>query len=397
MMKKKLLFVMPDLNAGGGEKSLVNLLFQIDYERYHVDLFLFSKTGTFLQSLPEEVNVLDIPTNHLLFTSQLKNSIWSFIRHGKWNLAYSRLMFSTQLRLIPNKAISEQHTWKYISKSFDTLAGEYDTAIGYLEKSSIYFAVDKVKAKKKIGWIHTNYADSGMKVQYDDPYFKQLNHLVTVSEECARSLKEHFIDLNQRIKVIYNIVSPQIINRMSNLHMEESALFNNDYTNVITIARLSHEKGIDMAIQSCSLLVKKGYKVKWYVLGEGNERDNLEKLIKDNQLQQHFKLLGVKENPYPYIKQADIYVQPSRYEGKSIAIDEAKILHKPIVVTNFETAKDQINDGTNGLIVGFKAEEIASGIEKLMKNMALTNKMVRNLSNEKLGTEEEIGKLYEIL
>lgn len=396
-MKKNLLFVMPSLSAGGGQKSLVNLLSQIDYKLYNVDLFLFSKTGVFLNSIPKEVNILHFPKKYEVFTSKLTNSIVSFLKSGQATLAYSRFMFFIKNRIINNSTISEQYTWKYLSNSFEVLEKEYDAAIGYLEKSPVYFVVDKVRAKKKIGWIHTNYSSSGMDCHFDYSYFEQLDNIVTVSDECAKSLENSFLHLKHKVRVVYNIVSPKIINNLSNSGVLEGFICDNNYTNIITVARLSHEKGIDIAIKSCRLLVNKGYKVRWYVLGEGKEKRTLENLIERNGLKENFKLLGLKENPYPFIKKADIYVQPSRYEGKSIAIDEAKILNKSIVVTNFSTAKDQIENEVNGLIVDMKPEAIVTGIEKLIKDTKLKHSLVSNLSKENLGTEEEIYKLYKIL
>lgn len=396
-MKKNLLFVMPSLTAGGGEKSLVNLLTQIDYKAYNVDLFLFSQTGVFMNSLPKEVNILGFPNKYHIYTKSLKKSLEEFLAKGQLTLAYSRFMFTMMNRVIRNTDYSEQVTWKYQRKSLDTLDKAYDAAIGFLEKSSIYFVVDKVKAKKKIGWIHTNYSDSGMNQHYDDPYFKQLDHIITVSEECAKSLHDHFDHLNNKVKVIYNIVSPKTIHHLSSKDIDDGTVFDPQYTNIVTLARLSHEKGIDMAVEACKLLVSKGHNVRWYVLGDGQDREALEASIDQHQLTPYFELLGVKENPYPYIKKADIYVQPSRYEGKSIAIDEAKILQKPIVVTSFETAKDQIQHGVNGVIVELSPEGLAQGIEKLMEDIPLKRRVVSNLAIEKLGTEGEIRKLYEIL
>ena len=396
-MKKNLLFVMPSLSAGGGEKSLVNLLSQIDYKEYNVDLFLFNKTGIFLNSIPPKVKILELTNNYKDFTTNLKNSLTNFIKDGKWNLAYCRAMFTIKNRLIKDVALKEQYTWKYKSKSMDNLEKSYDLAIGYLEKSSIYFIVEKVNAKKKIGWIHTNYSSSGMDPQFDEQYFKHLDQIITVSEECANSLKSQFPQFNKNISIIYNIISPQVINNLSKMEIQEKFARDNDCITILTVARLSYEKGLDIAVKSCKLLVNKGYKLKWYVLGDGNERENLEKLIESQNLQGNFKLLGVRENPYPYLRAADIYVQPSRYEGKSIAIDEAKVLSKPIIVTNFETAKDQIINEINGLIVGISEHEVATGIEKMVNNKDLINKFIKNLNQERIGNEEEIYKLYDIV
>ncbi|WP_368657365.1 glycosyltransferase [Metabacillus halosaccharovorans] len=396
MKKKNLLFVMPSLSAGGGEKSLVNLLSQINFDQYNVDLFLFSKKGEFLTLLPREVRVIEPTRNHLIFTTSLKKSVGIFLKNRQYYLAYSRFMFTIKNRMIKNSAISEQYTWKYHGASFDILKKEYDVAIGFLEKSSIYFVVDKVKSKKKIGWIHTNYSNSGMDYKYDSPYFKQLDNIVAVSQECANSLKAQFPHLSNKIKVIFNIVSPEIIRTLSNEEIQDNCLSEKNYISIVTVARLSEEKGIDQAIKSCKILISKGYEIRWYVIGEGNERERLEQIINNNDLNNHFKLLGIKENPYPFINRADIYVQPSRYEGKSIAIDEAKILGKPIIVTNFKTAKDQIANGVNGLIVDMSEEGLSLGVEKLIKEEELKDNLIRNLAKEKLGTEEEIKKVYEM-
>ncbi|KPL57777.1 glycosyltransferase [Rossellomorea vietnamensis] len=396
-MKKNLLFVIPSLEVGGGEKSLVNLLAQIDYDLYNVDLFLFNHSGLFLKLVPQSVRILGMQNNYHVFTQSLIKSICSFILKGKVNMAFNRLMFSTKNRILKNKAISEQYSWRNLSSSLNGLEKQYDLAIGYLEKSSIYFVVDKVIAKKKVGWIHTNYSSSGMDSNFDYSFFKKLDTIVTVSEECRKSIEENFKELEKKIRVIKNIVSPNVIKTLSNekIYIEDET--KNKSINIITVARLSYEKGLDLAISACEKLIINGYKVQWMVLGEGKERSKLEELIKAKGLTKNFKLMGNKENPYPFIKNSDIYVQPSRYEGKSIALDEAKILNKPIVTTNFETAVDQILHEVNGLLVDISEQGLFSGVERLLNNKQLRDKFIFNLSKEKLGTEEEISKLYELL
>ncbi|MCQ6275292.1 glycosyltransferase [Bacillus sp. V3B] len=396
-MKKNLLFVIPSLAAGGGEKSLINLLSQVDYNSYNVDLLLFHKSGVFLNVLPKQVNIVEPLGDYQTFKYSLNRSVRKFIRSRKIQLAYVRLTFALKNRIIKDTSKAEQYTWKYQSESMDILEKEYDTAIGYLEKSSIYFVVDKVKSKRKIGWIHTNYTNSGMDHHFDQPYFNQLDQIVTVSEECAKSLKENFRGIGNKVKVIYNIVSPTLIHKLSDSSIKDSFCTEQNEIILMTIARLSHEKGLDIAIRSCEQLVDKGYNIKWHVIGEGNERNKLEEMIKKRELEDHFKLLGLRENPYPYLKKADIYIQPSRYEGKSIAIDEAKILHKPIIVTNYETAKDQITNEINGLIVDMNEQGLSEGIERLIQNQDFKHSFINNLSNEQLGTENEINKLYEII
>ncbi|MEI2310425.1 glycosyltransferase [Bacillus nitratireducens] len=389
-MKKDVLFVINNLNCGGAEKSLISLLNTMDYSRYNVDLFLFKHEGLFLNKIPKQVNVLEEPLEYQLFDMPIKAAIMKCLRQGRLDIALSRVCAGYIFKSEKNKARCEQRVWRYLSKSLQNISKKYDVAIGYLEKNPVYFCIDKVNANKKIGFIHTDYDKLGMDPNIDRGYFRSLDHIVTVSEECANVLKQRFSIYNDKIGVIHNIVSPSTINKMS----QEKVDLERKGVKLVSVGRLSHEKGFDLAIEACKNLVGDGYEIKWYIIGEGEGRGKLEKMIEENHLQDHFLLLGLKENPYPYIREADIYVQPSRFEGKSIAIDEAKILHKPIVVTNFSTAKDQIKNEENGLIIDMDAHSLSEGIKKLIHNEELRNKLIKNLSDEELGTESEIKKLY---
>ncbi len=389
-MKKDVLFVINNLNCGGAEKSLISLLNTMDYSRYNVDLFLFKHEGLFLNKIPKQVNVLEEPSEYQLFDMPIKAAVMKCLRQGRLDIALSRVCAGYIFKSEKNKARCEQRVWRYLSKSLQNISKKYDVAIGYLEKNPVYFCIDKVNANKKIGFIHTDYDKLGMDPSIDMGYFRSLDHIVTVSEECANVLKQRFSIYNDKIGVIHNIVSPSTINKMS----QEKVDLERKGVKLVSVGRLSHEKGFDLAIEACKNLVGDGYEIKWYIIGEGEGRGKLEKMIEENQLQDHFLLLGLKENPYPYIREADIYVQPSRFEGKSIAIDEAKILHKPIVLTNFSTAKDQIKNEENGLIIDMDAHSLSEGIKKLIHNEELRNKLIKNLSDEELGTESEIKKLY---
>ncbi|MGG0461916.1 glycosyltransferase [Priestia aryabhattai] len=391
-MKKNILFVMNNLNCGGAEKALISLLETIDYSRFNVDLFLFKHEGLFLSKVPQQVNLLAEPFGYDYFDMAAKEAVKSCIKQGRFDIAWSRVRAGFIFQNEKNRVRCEQRIWKHLSYSLKRINKRYDVAIGYLEKTPIYFCVDKVNAKKKIGFIHNDYDKLGMDPDIDQKYFDKLDNIVTVSEECASVLKQRFPVYKDKVEVMYNIVSPKVINKMSLNHL------NIKYhgVNLVSLGRLHHQKGFELAIEACKNLIDSGYKIKWHVIGEGEERTKLEKLIKANSLEENFILLGLKENPYPYIKKADIYVHPSRFEGKSIAIDEAKILNKPIVVTNFTTVKDQIKDQETGLIVDMTSSSIAEGIKRLLDDDHLRGKLTNNLSNEKLGTESEIEKLYKL-
>ncbi|ULL13897.1 glycosyltransferase [Paenibacillus sp. H1-7] len=392
-MKKKLLFIMPSLTSGGGEKSLVTLLNKIDFDRYDVDLFLLVHEGLFMEYIPPQVRLLPLTDTYRLFSLPLFESFRKLLLGGHGLLACNRLMFSLISRMGSNISRKEQYTWKYLAASLKRLPQSYDVAIGFLENTSTYFCVDKVNAVKKVGWVHIDYEKLGMDPNFDRPYFKKLDSIVTVSEQCAQVLKQRFPEEQHKVEVIYNIVSPSMIHAMAeqvdNIYKKQD-----DEIVILSVGRLHYQKGFEMAVESCKKLVDRGYNVKWSIIGEGEERGKLTALIEHYRLNDHFHLLGLRSNPYPYIKQADIYVQTSKFEGKSIAIDEAKILNKPILVTNFSTAKDQIEHGRDGWIVAMNADAIADGIEKLIQDNSLRMKLSTNLSRLKLGTEEEIHKFY---
>lgn len=391
-MKINLLFIIPSLSAGGGEKSLINLLTQIDYSQYNVDLFLLNHDGIFMEFIPKEVHILKLPESYKYFTLPLVKSIWRLLLSNKLSLIYSRMMFAFKHINSKGDSVSEQYSWRYLAKSLERLHKKYDAAIGFLEKTSTYFCIDKVDAFKKIGWVHIDYEKIGMDSKFDIGYFDKLDHIVTVSEECASVLNRKFFRQKHKVNVMYNIVSPKLIYHMAD--QEKSSVYSKKEITILSIGRLHSQKNFELAIEACKKLMDKGYDINWSIIGEGEERGKLTNLIQANHLEDNFTLLGLRSNPYPYIKQADIYVQTSKFEGKSIAIDEAKILHKPIVVTNYSTAKDQIEDGVNGLIVEMNPDAAAKGIERLILDKQLVNILINNLSREQLGTEMEIEKLY---
>lgn len=393
-MKIKILFVMNNLNCGGAEKSLLSLLQTIDYSRFDVDLYLFKHEGIFLNKIPSSVKLLEEPVQYRYFDMSMKLAVIDCLKNGKIGLALARLKAGYIFYTEKNPAKLEQRVWKYLSKALPVLHKRYDAAIGFLEKDPIYFSIEKANATKKIGFIHNDYDKLRMDPSFDAPYFEQLDHLITVSEGCGEVLIQRFPQFIEKIRVVHNIVSPTLIHEMSE---EMTELNLNKGISIVSIGRLNYQKGFEMAIDACRILVAKGYNVNWYVIGEGEERGKLEQLIDMHQLTEHFHLVGIKENPYPYIKEADIYVQPSRFEGKSIAIDEAKILHKPIIVTNFSTAKDQIVHNQNGLIVDMNSEALAEGIQQLIENESLRQFFSNQLSKENFGTELEIEKLYALI
>ena len=393
---KKVLFVINNLNCGGAEKALISLLETIDYSKYEVDLYIFKHEGIFMSKIPKEVNLLTEPEYYKYFDMSCKKALIELLGKGKVKIAISRLLVPLAFKNAPNKAVAEQKLWKYLSNALPTLNKQYDVSIGYLEKTPTYFIIDKVDSIKKIGWIHNDYEQLGMNKEIDKKYFKKLDYIFTVSQKCLEVLRRNFPEYNIKLKLMNNIVSAKAIKRLAEEEIYDIN-FDKNTINIISVGRLNYQKGYDLSIEACDLLVKRGYKINWIVIGEGEERNKLESKINDLNVGEYFKLVGMRENPYKYIKEADIYVQASRFEGKSIAIDEAKILCKPIVITNFSTSKDQIINNKNGVISDMNSLSLANNIEKVICDKNLMDEIVTNLKNKKIGNENEINRLYEVL
>lgn len=391
-MKKKLLFVIPGLEAGGAEKSLVNLLNTIDSGRFSVDLFLFSNQGLFVDQVPDFVHILQKNKELVWFQKSLLSSLFALLFQGRFTLMVHRFLYFWKNRTINNSGVAEQYSWENFRPAFKTLDTNYYAAIGFLEKSSIYFVVDQVKAQKKIGFIHTFFSELKLDVGFEEKYISKLASVAVVSNECGEDFKNVFPHVAQKVKVIPNIVSSELI---ENLSVKEAVSM--EQNSIISIGRLITLKGFDLAVEAGKILKQKKISFHWYIIGEGAERENLETLIEKHGLQNHFSLVGLKKNPYPYIKNATVFVQPSRYEGKSIAVDEAKILQKPIVLTNFSTAKDQITNGINGQIVEMNPAGIAEGIIKYFDDQNFTDKIIANLQSENYDTEKVIDQFYQII
>lgn len=387
-MKKKLLFVLPSLRSGGAEKSLVTLLQTMDATRFEVDLLLFRREGLFLPLVPAWVRILDGGEAYSVFDGSIKKAVLYFLKRGKLRAALCRLLYA-RAQSDPKKA------WKYLSRVLPEPTEQYDAAVGYLEGTATYFVADCVKAKKKITFLHTDYDRIVSQKSMDAPYYERMDALVGVSEQCCEKAIAHFPFLSGKAVTMHNIVSPAVIGAMA--RQGDGLCRESNETMLLTVGRLSPPKGIDLAVQACAILTERGRNIRWYHIGIGELQAQIETLIRERHVQERFILLGERSNPYPYTASCDIYVQPSRFEGKSIAIDEAKCLAKPIVVTDFGTVHDQIEDGVNGVIAPMTAEGIADAVERLLRSPELCQSLSEYLQKEPLGNESEIEKLYALL
>lgn len=392
--KKNLLFVMSNLRCGGAEKSLISLLQTIDYSLYNVDLQLFSLEGLFLKQVHPNVTILPEIEEYKYFDMSFSKAIKTGLKKGRLDIVFNRICAGYIFKKEKNASRREQRVWKYISNCVKKSPKKYDAVFGFLEKSPVYYAIEKVDANKKIGFIHNDYEKLEMDVAIDNNYFPKLDYIVTDSEECKAVLAKNFQSCKDKLRVIFNIISPSLIYKLAAEKIEEQ--FSNQLK-IISIGRLENQKGYDFAIDALKIVKEKGVNFHWIILGEGVEKPNMLAQISKNNLQENITFLGIKENHYPYVKMADIFMQTSRFEGKSIAIDEAKILAKPILVTNFSTVNDQIENNVTGIIAEINPVAIAQKLILLIENQELRKTLSNNLSQLKLGTESEIEKIYKLI
>ena len=224
-------------------------------------------------------------------------------------------------------------------------------------------------------------------------YFNKADRLVTISERCVKSLEKVFPECSSKIRMLYNISSTKMIWQLAEKNYPDE--YRRKKNILVSIGRLNTQKGFDLAIQAAKIIEEKGVEFTWFIIGEGEDEQMLREQIKKERLDDSVKLVGIRKNPYPYIRYADVFVQPSRYEGKSIVLDEAKILCKPIVVTNYTTVVDSITDGVNGRIVQFDPNEIANGILELL-NSDVQTKFETSLKGEIVKENLEVGNYIKL-
>lgn len=386
---KKILFVIESLSIGGAEKSLVTLLNSLDYNKYDVDLQLFSYGGEFEKLLPKQVNVLPI----------LPFFDYCNIPYGKClkklsNLRFllSQLAYSMNLRMRNYNNIQKSVImWRNVNKSFNKFTKEYDVAIAYAQGVPTFYVAEKIKANKKIAWINVSYFPEGKYKEYITKYYvNSYDKINCVSESVKEQVITHFNLSKNKLTVIKDIISYEINDTLSTM---DSINFSNDVKyNLLTVGRIVHQKGYDIAIEACKLLHDKGLSFKWYVVGDGIEVEKIKCMIAKYNLEDIFILLGAKSNPYPYFKACDIYVQCSRFEGFGIVLAEARQFNKPIVTTNFDSVKNQITNNINGLITDIDSISVAKGIEKMMRDDEYRNMIIANVEKEEKDNLEEVYK-----
>lgn len=402
MMKPRILINMHYMELGGAERALLGLLNALDTSKVDVDLFINQHTGEFMPLIPEKINLLpekrgynaiERPMKRILLEGQLG------VLFGRLKAVRQHARYHETLTEVVKKM--DHSAFQYIADGVQSFLpslgylGEYDLAISFVTPHNI--VLNKVRAKKKIAWIHTDYSTIHVNVEKELPVWSGYDYIASISPDCTRSFLKAFPSLAGKIIEIENILSPEFVRSQAEL-MEVSKEIPSTGIKFLSIGRYTHQKNFDNLPDIAKRVVNAGFPdLHWYIIGYGGDEGLIRRKIIEAGMQEHVILLGKKENPYPYIKACDIYMQLSRFEGKSVTVREAQILCKPVIVTNYPTAGSQIRDGKDGIIVPMDNENCARGIVEAMKNQELLNSIPQYLLSHDYGNEQEVEKIYRLV
>ncbi|MBR6951284.1 MAG: glycosyltransferase [Oscillospiraceae bacterium] len=395
---KRILIFSHALELGGAERSLIGLLHSLDYSEYEVDLFLMRHTGELMSCIPEQVNLLpEIPQYACLAVP-----IAQVLKSGHFGVAFGRFIgkrkaaaYVKQHKLKEN-AVSLEYSHKYTRAFMPTVGtGVYDLAVSFLTPH--YFAAEKVQAKKKAAWIHTDYSRLAVNVESELAMWGRYDHIVGVSEDVVKSFTGVFPSLADKTMVMENTLPEKLIREQSKAFSAEDEMPADGSIRLLSIGRFSHAKNFDNVPDICARIRAAGLPVKWYLIGYGGEEELIRHKIAEAGMQENVIILGKRENPYPYIAACDLYVQPSRYEGKAVTVREAQLLGKPVVITDYPTSSSQLEDGLDGIIVPMDNTGCAKAISSLLKDSSILKGIQNDLSNKDFSNSEEVVLLKKLL
>ena len=399
-MKKKVLFVINTMGRAGAETALLELLRRIDKSEYEVSLFVLTGQGEMLSQIPDGVKLVNKnPDMSSVHDDEGRKHLRQVVMRSlskDFNGFKLLPYFATNgIKMLQKKnVLPDKLLWRAISDSASRTTKKYDYAIAYIEGAAAYYVADHVNAEKKIAFIHIDYEKAGYTRELDKDCYLQFDKIFGVSQEVTDVFLKVYPELKEKTGIFHNMLNCERIREKADLGDGFTDGFTG--TRILTIGRLMKQKAFEVSIKACRILKDKGENIRWYVLGEGDQREKLTEYIKKLGLEEDFLLLGSTDNPYPYLKQADLYVHCSRYEGKSIAVQEAQILGKPIIVSDCSGNREQVIPEENGLICNFTSKDIAESVIELIHDKEKRDYLANNALKVNGSGQEEVDKLFDI-
>jgi glycosyltransferase involved in cell wall biosynthesis len=389
-----ILIVSAGLRIGGVERSLLGLLDALSPQKCDVTLFLHSHDGEFMSLLPRWVRLLPPEPPY----TDLDRPVISVMRRRP-SIALARMAakavtaikagsFRVHGALLPRSV-------RYCLPFLPRIPGTYDFAFSFLTPHDI--VLHKVNASRKIGWIHTDYSsvETGVDTAFEARAWEPLDTIVAVSDEVARTFGQVFPSLREKICVVENVLSPEFVrHQAAKCDATPEMPPDRGYLRICSVGRFCHQKGFDLAAEACRRLWDLGERVKWFIIGYGPDEALLRERVVKLGIHDSFVILGKRTNPYPYMAACDIYVQPSRYEGKAVTVREAQMLGRPVLITDYPTARSQVQHGVDGFITPMGVDGITEGVRALAADKGLRNRLASNASSRNYGNHLEVEKIY---
>lgn len=385
------------MEFGGAERALLGLLNALDTSKVDVDLFLNQHTGAFMSLIPSKINLLpEIPAY-----SAIERSMKDIFFEGHWGILFGRI-YGKLKHLLYLKSIGARQDGSGTQYAFDGVLpflpslkflGHYDMAISFLDPPHI--VQDKVDASIRMEWIHTDWSTVDINEKLVAPRWGRNDFIVSISRAVTEQFLKKFPQFKNKIIEIHNILSPTFV-RSQAILSDDMSFFCSSGLSICSVGRIAYAKNFDNIPHIAKLLKEKGIDFHWYVVGPGDHKD-IDRISEENKVDDYVHFLGPKSNPYPWMNACDIYVQPSRYEGHSVTVREAQILGKPVIITNYPTAKNQVHNGLDGIICGLDNESIANAIIALGKDKSKQEALMGYVSSHDYGNEAEVEKIYKIL
>ena len=394
-----LLFTIHYLELGGAERSLIGLLRTLEYSKVSVDLFVYSHRGELMGEIPPEVNLLpEIPEY-----AQIERPMKDVLKDRYWRLVLARLNAKRRFAKYQKKNHPKDGgaIFGYVAKNVTPLLPdinpdkEYDLAVSFLAPHDI--VLEKVRAKKKACWVHTDYSIVDIDENLELPVWSQYDHIAAVSDDVAKAFIKRFPSLREKVVTVPNIIDPQNIREQAEaLDVKEEMPREEGVANLLSVGRFTEAKNFDNVPDICRRILEAGVPVRWFLIGFGGDELLIRRRIVESGMEKHVIILGAKKNPFPYMRACDLYVQPSRYEGCPVTIREAQALGKPVIATAFPTVKSAIQDSVNGIIVPMDNDGCARSIVSIIQDAGLQNH-VSCMRKEDLTENKSLTTIYQWL
>lgn len=380
---KKILFCLQTMTLGGVEKELITIMKRMSPGEYDITLLLLYISDTdIMKQIPKYVRIISLDIDKDYYCS-------SCITLCKQRMKKGKIIEAGMLLVKRIFGIGMTHANTNIS-NIPTCDEYYDIVICYHMHSplTLRYVAEKTKADKKIAWIHNDFSNTGFPVNRLNRYLNSYQEIISVSHQVEREFIQLCPEYREKLDMCHNIVDEKEIIQKADENIIDSVFTREKTPKLLTIGRFTTQKGFDVAIKAAQVLKHMNIDFKWFFIGWGEQETEYRKLITECNVEDRVIILGRKNNPYPYIKSCDIYIQPSRHEAYGIVVHEAKVLHKPIICSRFAGAEEQIINGKTGRIVSVgNVSELAEVIRELLTDAQLINKFVKELREEMTKTD----------